>query len=178
MGGYLPQFLGYTLCQRILEVLTAHDDYPYLSSPAREALVVRRTEMGDILSPGIGGIELDHEEVRWWTFAGGAINATLRHALKYLSDDWTITTDNFLVRLRGPGLEGRAFSDELGKLSQTAFWGNDELWQEIAQTLPSYRLSKFQPLMPSWIEREILARYLLDIQGTKTWLEQSMSGCS
>jgi len=174
-GGYLPQFLGHTLCQRILEVLTVDDDYPYLSAPAREALVARRTAMRDILSPGIGGIELDHEEIRWWTFAGGAINATLRHALKYLSDDWTITTDNVLVRLRGPGLEGRALRDELGKLSQTAFWENEELWQEIAQTLPNYRLSKFQPLLPPWIEREILARYFLDISGTRAWLARSIS---
>ncbi len=177
-GGYLPQFLGHTLCQRMLAVLTDDLDYPYLSEPAREALAAKRAEMQPILSPGVGGIELDRDEIRWWTFAGGAINATLRHALKHLSDDWTITTDNCLVRLRGSGLEGRAFNDRLRMLGQDGFWDDEGLWRAVTETLPSYRLSKFQPLMPPGIEREVLARYLLDMQGAKAWLARANKGYS
>lgn len=173
-GGFLPQFLGHTLCQRILAVLTGDQDYAWLSQPAREALAMRRAEMRDILAPGSGGIELDHEEIRWWTFAGGAINSTLRHALKYLQDDWTITADNTLVRLRGANVGGLTFQGALGSLGQPGFWDNEDLWQVIAQSLPNYRLSKFQPLMPPWVERETLARYLLDIPNTQAWLARSM----
>ena len=172
-GGYLPQFLGHTLCQRMLGVLTSDDDYPYLSQPARDALTTRRAEMREILTPEIGGIELDHEEVRWWTFAGGAINSTLRYALGYLQPDWMIVADNFLVRVHGPDVAGRTFSEALGALGSPGFWGDEKLWKEISGILPTYRLSKFQSLMPPWVERETLSRFLLDIPGTKEWLDRS-----
>jgi ATP-dependent Lhr-like helicase len=149
------------------------EDYPYLSQPAREVLTARRAETRGVVEPEIGGIELDRAEIRWWTYAGGAVNSTLRYALRYLQADWTITTDNVLVRLRGDDVGGHAFSDALGALGQEGFWDNEQLWTEIAETLPSYRLSKFQTLMPPWMERETLAHYLLDIPGTKAWLGRS-----
>ena len=129
--------------------------------------------MREILTAEIGGIELDHEEMRWWTFAGGAINSTLRYALKYLQADWTIIADNFLVRVRGSDVAGRTFSEALGALGGPGFWGDEELWKEISGMLPTYRLSKFQSLMPPWVERETLSRFLLDIPGTKAWLDRS-----
>lgn len=172
-GGFLPQFLGHTLCQRMLAVVAGDEDYPYLSPPAREVLTARRAEMAGVVEPEIGGIELDHEEIRWWTYAGGAINSTLRYALRYLQADWTITADNSLVRLRGDDVGGRAFGDALGALGHKGFWDNEKLWTEIAETFPSYRFSKFQTLMPPWIERETLAHYLLDILGTRAWLDRS-----
>ena len=42
----------------------------------------------------------------------------------------------------------------------------------IAAGLPGYRLSKFQPLMPPWVEREVISRYLLDGPGTWQWLSE------
>ncbi len=30
-------------------------------------------------------------------------------------------------------------------------------------SLPNYRLNKFQPLMPDWVQREVVAGYLLDV---------------
>lgn len=40
----------------------------------------------------------------------------------------------------------------------------------MASELPGYRLSKFQPLMPRWVEQEMLATFLLDIEGAWRWL--------
>ena len=34
-------------------------------------------------------------------------------------------------------------------------------------------MSKFQPLMPPWVEREVISRYLLDAPGTQRWLDMS-----
>ena len=42
--------------------------------------------------------------------------------------------------------------------------------QRLPNRSPSYRLSKFQPLMPSWVEREVVAGYLLDVGGAWRWL--------
>lgn len=169
-GGYLPQFLGHTLCQRMLEVLTHETDYPYLSQPARQALAEKRATLRDVLSPGTGGIELDDGEIRWWTYAGGAINSTLRFALRQVCPDWSVSADNLLVRVRGEGLAGTAFTEALATLGQRAFWDDEALWAEVASNLPGYRLSKFQSLMPPWIERETLARFLLDTPATWHWL--------
>jgi ATP-dependent Lhr-like helicase len=87
-----------------------------------------------------------------------------------LRGDWSITTDNFLIRARGEDVDGRTFADALASLSRTDFWEDESVWKEVAESLPSYRLSKFQPLMPPWMEREVLARYLLDVAGARAWL--------
>ena len=172
-GGFLPQFLGHAVCQKMLEVLTSDDTYPYLTPAAAEALAQQREAMAEVLTPSLGGIELDADEVRWWTYAGGAINSTLRQALGAVHADWKVTTDNVLVRVRGEDLDGRTFAQALERLTAPAFWDDQALWQDVAGSLPSYRLSKFQPLMPPWVEREVLGRYLLDVAGTKAWLLQA-----
>ena len=169
-GGYLPQFLGHTACQKILEVLTCDDEYAYLAPPAADVLAAKRSERGEVLAPLVGGIELEDKEIRWWTYAGGVINSTLRYALNVLRTDWKITTDNFLIRARGDDVDGGTFARVLEGLSQAGFWDDERVWKEVAAALPSYRLSKFQPLMPPWVEREVLARYLLDVEGAKKWL--------
>lgn len=52
------------------------------------------------------------------------------------------------------------------------FWEDARLWRQIAGALPGYRLSKFQPLMPDWVEREVLARTLLDVPGAAAWVRE------
>lgn len=174
-GGYLPQFLGYELCQKMLSILTSDERYRYVSEVAMDGLEQRRSELRDLLTPGIGGIEIEREEIRWWTFAGGTINSTLRYALNALRDDWKVTTENLSLRVRGDGIDGRAFSQVLADLGREAFWQDKTLWEGIAASLPSYRLSKFQSLMPPWVEREVLASYLLEIDGAQRWLNRSVS---
>ena len=80
-GGYLPQFLGQAVCQKILEVLTSTEVYGYLTPEAAALLDEERTKMRAVLEPGHGGIEISDREIQWWTFAGGRINSTLRYAL-------------------------------------------------------------------------------------------------
>jgi hypothetical protein len=113
--------------------------------------------------------------VGWWTYAGGTINSTLRHAIAAIQSDWEITEDNLPVRLRGEGVDGRHLGDAPGQLDMTGFPEDTGLWQDIGRNLPSYRPSKFQPLMPAWVERETLERYLLDLEGTRDWLARTAS---
>lgn len=175
-GGYIPRFLGTILCQKILEVLTSDQEYRYLTEDAAVALTRQREAFADVVGPSVGGIELDDEQVRWWTFAGGVINSTLKHAILALQPEWKVVTDNLLVRASGEGLDGQSISEVLARLGTDALWNDDGFWQEVKQSLPGYRLSKFQPLMPPWIEREVLADYLLDIPGTRDWLTRSICG--
>ncbi len=169
-GGFIPQFLSQTVCQTILEILTSDDAYGYLGSEAAALLEQRRNEMRGILEPRHGGIEDVDSEIRWWTFAGGRINSTLRHALSALNGEWTVIPDNWVLKVRGSNLTLAHFMAVRDQLRNDACWEDEQLWRTIADALPSYRLSKFQPLMPPWVEREVVANYLLDVSGAQGWI--------
>ena len=166
-GGFLPQFLGYELCQAALEVLAGEQDYGYLHESARGVLAERRAAFAGVLESGVGGIEVDDDELRWWTFAGGRINGTLRYALNALHGGWKVVPDNWVIKVRGEGLEERGFREALGRLREPGFWEDERLWRDVAASLPNYRLSKFQALMSDWVEREVVGAYLLDVAGAR-----------
>lgn len=169
-GGMLPQFLGERLCAKIRDILAATDVPQYLTPEAAGVLAQQRAAMAGYTDPGRGTIEVAEDELRWWTFAGGRINHTLRYALGALHSGWKIIPDNFLIKIRGEGVTQRDVLEAIDRIAEPEFWENERLWQDIADTLPAYRLSKFQPLMPAWVERESLASYLLDLPGAASWL--------
>lgn len=167
-GGFLPQYLGFELSQKILSVLTGEDEPGYLGDEALSVLRRHREMHKGGLEAVRGGTEFDTDEVRWWTFAGGRINSTLRFALQALHPEWNVVTDNFLVRARGAS-QGD-FREAVARLEDIEFWEDEALWRGVGASLPNYRLSKFQPLMPPWVEREMLANYLLDVAGAWRWV--------
>jgi len=169
-GGFIPSFLGFDLCQKILAVLTSETAPPYLDPEAQTILAENRTMMEGIEPGPRGGIILVGGEIRWWTYAGGRINSTLRYAMEALGTDWKIVPDNFGLTIRGEAVTASAFGEMQEQLFDPEVWENDRLWRDVAETLPSYRLSKFQPLMPPWVEREVVASYLLDVAGAWHWL--------
>jgi ATP-dependent Lhr-like helicase len=169
-GGFLPQFIGREVCEAILGWLASSDkDSQALTPQAREALAEWRAEASEVLEPGRGGLQASDREISWWTFAGGRINSTLRSALAAVGGDWKISADNFRLRVQGEHVDERTFKAALERLDEPDFWLDEKLWAEVAEGLPSYRLSKFQPLMPPWVEREVLASYLLDLEGARRW---------
>ena len=169
-GGFIPSFLGFDLCQKILEVVTGKQSYTYLDAAAASLLAEARVGMEGITPDPRGGILVEGGEIRWWTYAGGRINSTLRYALEALGTEWKIVPDNFGLTIRGEDVTAHAFGELLERLEDPEIWENDKLWRDVAETLPSYRLSKFQPLMPPWVEREVVASYLLDVAGAWRWL--------
>jgi ATP-dependent helicase Lhr and Lhr-like helicase len=171
-GGYLPQFLSLDITRTILDILTNDQRYPYLDPNATQVLHDQRDSLRGILTPDRGGTEIDTREIRWWTFAGGHINTTLRYAIEATRPHWTVTPDNYMLRVRGPDRGVEAFRATLDRLHERDLWDDTDLWSNVAASLPSYRLSKFQALMPPWVEQEIIARYLLDTEGTYQWLRQ------
>jgi ATP-dependent Lhr-like helicase len=168
-GGFLPQFLGFELCQQVLAVLSSDQEYRYLHDSARAVLAEQRGRFEGVLTPRHGGLEIAEDELRWWTFAGGRINATLRYALEAIGPGWKVVPDNHVIKIRGD-VDHVSFEAALEQLRDPEFWEDDALWQRVAASLPNYRLSKFQPLMPAWVEREIVAEFLLDVGGAWRWV--------
>lgn len=166
-GGITPTFLGFELCQEIRRVL-ADDAVPPFLHPTAVAVLAERREALGAVAESADGIEETDDGVYWWTFAGGRVNSTLKHALAAVGGDWKITTSNF-----GLGVKGATRSelrDARERFQEVEFWEDEKLWNEVAKGLPGYRLSKFQPLMPPWVEQEMLATFLLDIEGTWRWV--------
>jgi hypothetical protein len=79
-GGFIPSFLGFDLCQKIGAVLTSEQSYAYLDAEARTCLAEERLGMEGITPTRAAASSSEEGEIRWWTFAGGRINSTLRHA--------------------------------------------------------------------------------------------------
>jgi ATP-dependent Lhr-like helicase len=169
-GGYIPQFLSEAVCRKIRDLLGTEECYNYLSTEAALVLAERRDALRGVLRTSHTCVELTDNEIRWWTFAGGRINSTLRYGMGSILPNVQIIPDNVLLRLRGDNLNFLRFQEALASLRDAAFWANEELWRGIFTALPGYRLSKFQPLMPPWIEQEVIAGYLLDVEGAKKWL--------
>lgn len=163
-GGYIPQFLGFEVCQKMRDILVSSIAFPYLEEQAAAILEEKRESIQPLFQGRRAGIEARDGELRWWTFAGGKINATLRYGLEAVGGDWKITTDNFLVKAKGEGITAERFQDAIERLSTPEVWDDTKLWKHVAESLPNYRLSKFQDLMPDWVEQEVVADYLLAIK--------------
>jgi ATP-dependent Lhr-like helicase len=168
-GGYIPQFLGLEVCQKMRDILLSSTAFPYLDEQAAAVLEEKREAIQPLFQSRRAGIEARDGEVRWWTFAGGKINATLRYGLEAVGGDWKITTENILVKAKGEGITTERFHDAVERLATPEIWDNAKLWMDVAASLPNYRLSKFQDLMPDWVEQEVVADYLLAVSGARSW---------
>ena len=169
-GGFLPQFIGETLCSRIRDVLVSSESHAYLDADARRELDDRRRLMQPLISGRGPHIDMQDSELHWWTFAGGKINSTLRYALLSLLPDARIITDNFRLRLHAESLTDAQFRSLFRELLNPEFWTDTNRWLSISAMLPAYRLSKFQPLMPDWVQQEFVSEFLLDASGAQRWL--------
>ena len=75
--------------------------------------------------------------------------------------------DNFRIRIAEFDGSTASFLERLEALREPEYWEDETRWNEVARILPSYRFSKFQPLMPPWVERELLASSLLDLESAR-----------
>ena len=164
-GGYIPALLGFELCQQMKRVLTDTEAVPYVDAAGMRALEARREELGDTLRRPFALVD-DGGEIRWWTFAGGKINHTLKYALE-VSQGWKVIPDNFSLRISGLGASDWAVRSAVAEMAGTAFWEKPETRQWLLARLPAYRLSKFQDALPEAFALEMVGNYLLDVRAAK-----------
>ena len=168
-GGFVPQFLGFELCQEMKAVLTSTDDYPFLDAAARQALSDWRGDLGQLLGRSADALQFDGNTVTWWTFAGGRINQTLKYALEW-KGGWKVVPDNFTIKIQGDGASPDAVRELIDALRPANFWRSPENRNKLVAMVPEYRLSKFQRVLPDRWQSEMLGAYLLDFAGTEAWL--------
>jgi ATP-dependent helicase Lhr and Lhr-like helicase len=171
-GGFAPRLLSFALSQQIKQLLSEEKSFGYLSEPAALALAQYREELAGVLGPEGSALQGDAKSWRWWTFAGGAINQTLRHAIAVLTG-WKVVADSFRLRFEGEQLTETAVREVIVKLSSPALWEDLPFWLRVVAQVPPYRLSKFQPALPPRYQLELIGNTLLDLPGTRTFLSAS-----
>lgn len=168
-GGFVPQFLGFEVCQAMRDVLTGDEDYPFLDATAKAAVTEWRGDLGELLRRAADALQFDGTTVTWWTFAGGRINQTLKYAIEW-KGGWKVVPDNFTIKIQGDGVSLDAVSRLLDEMRSAAFWETDETRKRLLAMVPEYRLSKFQRVLPERWQVEMVGGYLLDFEGTARWL--------
>jgi ATP-dependent Lhr-like helicase len=168
-GGFVPQHLGFELCQRIMRVLTEDTKYPYVEEAGIKHILAKRDDLGELLKRPGRAIQLDGAVARWWTFAGGRVNHTLKYGFE-IAEGWKVVADNFQLRIEGDGVNHETVRAAIGKMATTGFWNAPETRRAVLARLPNYRLSKFQDCLPDEYALEVVERYLLDVEGMVAWL--------
>ncbi len=168
-GGFIPQFLGFELCQRMKRVLTESVRYPYVDEPGSKHIQDKREDLGELLRRSGHAVQIDGAVARWWTFAGGRVNHTLKYGFE-VSEGWKVVADNFQLRIEGNGVDHESVRKALGRMASVAFWDAPDMRRAVLARLPGYRLSKFQDCLPEPFALEVIENYLLDVAGTVRWL--------
>lgn len=170
-SGFLPQLLSGEICAAMKSVVADEAPIPYASASAQHVIDGWRADLSSRLKrTKLPVIQTDHgTEV--WTFAGGRINATIRLALKVLTD-LDSAADNLCIRFkRSRDLQPDPV-EQLLSLDADKNWDAVENATMIGTLLPAYRLSKFQEALPVVQSREILQQALISIPEARRWLKR------
>jgi ATP-dependent helicase Lhr and Lhr-like helicase len=171
-GGFIPQLLGYEICQQIADVLKGSEALPYIDEPTEASLAASRDDLGAQLRKTQGQyIQYESDRAIWWTFAGGQINHTLKYGLQY-GHDWKIVADNFRLKIEGDSVGPSTVNLSLKAMRDQSFWDHPSTQSFILSELPEYRLSKFQQALPALFSLELVKNYLLDVPSALTFLSR------
>ena len=169
-GGYIPHMLSFELCQQIRMILCDKCEYPYIDDPLAKQLKDKREELGETLRRSAMAVQSVRGKTHIWTFAGGRVNHTLRRIFTVVGG-FKATSDNFQVRLERDSATHRTFSEVMDRMGENGFWSDKSVWSPIAADLPEYRLSKFQRALPAEFSQEMVVDYLLDLNGTRSFVK-------
>lgn len=168
-GGYIPQHLGFEVCQAMLRVLTDTGRYPYVDDAGSKHIEEKREDLGELLRRPGHAVQVADDAAHWWTFAGGRMNHALKYAFEVM-EGWKVVADNFQLRIEGDGINHDSVRSAIARMSDAAFWENPDTRRTILSRLPAYQLSKFQDCLPERLALEVVENYLLDVAGTLEWL--------
>ena len=134
-----------------------------------------RAELGATLRrPGLrvvaeqveeGGGDSRKARLVWWTFAGGRINQALRHGVMLHAGEWKVTSENRLLPIEGEGATVGRLEKIVRRLAEAGTWTEPSFRGRLLESLPDFRLSKFQRALPEDHALEMIRDALLDIDG-------------
>ncbi len=165
-----PVLLSRPLCQSMRDLLLDSTRDAWWSE--RAATVIDELRESQAFLPATGtAVVSEASKAWWWTFAGGKANTLLALRLQGILGD-KVTSNNLCV----------IFSDEAAKSDLAILEAIRELaapgaltWEHARRHATSAargRVSKFQPCLPEGLERDLIARTLLDLEGALATLAE------
>ncbi|MCP4691495.1 MAG: DEAD/DEAH box helicase [Desulfobacterales bacterium] len=171
-GGFAPQLSGYELCRKMYDMIAGDAGCPYCDGPAKEELDAVREDK-PLFRGRFAPFEIEGAHIFWWTYAGGKINAALKHALAFLTGR-DVVANNYYIKIKGGRETAESFTERIQQMREDGFWENAELRGRLIEALPKTRLSKFQVCLPPARRVELLAKEFLDIAGAQRFLDRLM----
>jgi len=168
---FIPQLLGYEICQKIRDIILSNEAFKYVKSNALDVLKEFRADLQAVLETTGPALAFTEDSTTWWTFAGGKVNQTLRYAIN-IEGGWTVRADNFKLEIKAGLAQRERIKQVLKTLISPSFWRDDRLLDKYMSRLPDYRLSKFQKVLPKAQSMEFIGSFLLDFPQTQTFLNQ------
>ena len=164
---FIPQLLGYEICQKIRDIILSNEAFKYVKSNALDVLKEFRADLQAVLETTGPALAFTEDSTTWWTFAGGKVNQTLRYAIN-IEGGWTVRADNFKLEIKAGLAQRERIKQVLKTLISPSFWRDDRLLDKYMSRLPDYRLSKFQKVLPKAQSMEFIGSFLLDFPQTQT----------
>lgn len=163
----LPGTLSTRLCRGVMDVLLQEgQEMDWLTRTAALELAGLRQSYAGVLEHGAAPVEEQADGVVWHTFAGGAVNRLLAAGLEQTSGKRWVAGN---LSLRCKDVPVTAAGEAVRKLA-----GLD--WEDVAASaargMARGMVSKFQPCLPQDAENRLLAERLLDLAGTRRFIQR------
>jgi len=148
--------LGFTMCRRVRDLLATDGDRGWWSRRARDTLAEARREYPWLTTEGTAITAENDGELRWWTFAGRAVNASLAAAL-HTRIAGKVSHDNYAVKIE-TGASMAQIEPLLAELRQAAP-------EELVPTIDADAVSalKFSDCLPTELASRMLAVRAMDL---------------
>lgn len=168
-GGVSPSFLSYKLSRKMRDILVSDKEISYLDMDSSEMLLELRQDQQAFLASSFAPIEYDEKGIKWWTWAGGNINNTLR-AVLMMELDAVVQARNESITIKHEHLQPEDYDKAIKKILKESYWDDSEIRKALLASVPNYRLSKFQPYLPGPLQWQLIADTVYDVEGTKKFL--------
>lgn len=157
-----PTLLSRQLCLAMRELLVGDVTRPWWSKRASTALEELRGSHAFLRDTRQPLTTEPDGAVKWWTYAGGRGNRLLAAALQQDLGE-KVTAGNEALRFSGAaGKSDAAIRNSICALAEgpPLTWADAARWTDVGANA---RVSKFQVCLPADVERELVARELMDV---------------
>ena len=160
-----PRFLSYAMCQAMKALLVGDDQDPAWSARATKVMQTLRAEH-TFLDPNAPTFLEAHDEITWYTFAGGAANQLLARVLERELGGRCIARNTSITLKDDAAKSLAAVREVLSRLREQG-WPNRQDAAAFVDPTAQVRVSKFQPCLPEQLLQELVATAFFDDEAAR-----------
>ncbi len=166
-----PRLMNERLAWRHRELLISEEPAEWLNAAGQAQLTALRSEHQFLQERRLAWCRVGRQ-LTLFTYAGTRINKTLEVLLRTVA--LKAASNNFEIQLELA--DGQPNADVSGVLTRARDGIPVVDRRELASSLRPLRLSKYQPYLPEWMGKSVVADHLLDFDGTQRHLAGTLGG--